>query len=66
MINHESREELVLETIDLVVDEGGDRSFMDLLESVSARLECREVYMDAEDILEIYNGTFLQDVGEQA
>lgn len=65
-MNHETRDELVLETIDLVVDEGGDRSFMDLIESVSSRLECREVYMDPEEILEIYNGMFHADVGEQA
>lgn len=65
-MNHETREELVLETIDLVVDEGGDRSFMDLIESVSSRLECREVYIEPEEILEIYNGMFYADVGVQA
>lgn len=61
-INHETKSELVLETINMVIDEGHEDSFMDLIQSVSNRLQHNDMDIDAEEVLEIYNGTFFNSV----
>lgn len=61
-INHETKSELVLETINMVIDEGHEDSFMDLIQCVSNRLQHNDMDIDAEEVLEIYNGTFFNSV----
>lgn len=63
-VNIDELNDVVIDVIDVVRDQDQTKSFMDFIESVTQRLADQGIYLDGDDIYDIYNRRFAEELGE--
>lgn len=63
-VNIDEVNDVVIDVIDIVREQDQTKCFMDFIETVTQRLADYDIYLDGEDIYDIYNRRFAEDLGE--